>query len=186
MSVKYYKRYRMEFNLQRHRIPSVPKPQDFEFLAWDEVLLESHASVKCSSFSNELDSVVFPCLGDPLGCSQLMREIASRSGFLPTTTWMAAYVGDDPTLPYFSATIQGLVTSDNLGSIQNVGTVPAQRSKGLAAALVVRALAGFHEAGVRRASLEVTAQNNRAVRLYERLGFRHVRTVYKAVEVAYS
>ena len=186
MSVKYYKRYRMEFDLQRSAIPTVRKPHDFEFLAWDEDLLESHAAVKCNSFSNELDSVVFPCLGDPVGCLQLMTEIAGRSGFLPAATWMAAYVGDDPTLPYYSATIQGLVTTDKVGSIQNVGTVPAQRSKGLAAALVVRALAGFQAAGLRRASLEVTVRNDRAVRLYERLGFRHVRTVYKAVEVAYS
>ncbi len=176
----------MEFNLRRRSIPSVPKPNNFEFLAWDEDLLESHAEVKCNSFSHELDSIVFPCLGDPVGCLQLMREIASRSGFLPGATWMAAYVGDDPTLPYYSATIQGLATADRVGSIQNVGTVPGQRSKGLAAALVVRALAGFHAAGLRRASLEVTAENSRAVRLYERLGFRHVRTVYKAVEVAYS
>ena len=75
MSVKYYKRYRMEFNLLRSRIPSVPKPRDFEFLAWDEDLLESHADVKCRSFSDELDSVVFPCLGDPVGCLQLLSLI---------------------------------------------------------------------------------------------------------------
>ena len=35
-----------------------------------------------------------------------------------------------------------------------------------------------------RAFLEVTAQNDGAVRLYRRLGFRRRKTLYKAVETA--
>jgi ribosomal protein S18 acetylase RimI-like enzyme len=38
--------------------------------------------------------------------------------------------------------------------------------------------------GLGAASLEVTADNARAVRLYQRLGFRRVKTVYKVVEDA--
>ena len=186
MAVKYYKRFRMEFNLQRRSLPVVPKPHGYEFLAWNEDLLEAHADVKCRSFTNELDSLLFPCLCDPIGCLNLMREIVDRSGFLPTATWLAACARADADQSYFSGTIQGLVASDFVGSIQNVGTVPGHRGKGVAAALVVRALAGFRAAGLRRASLEVTAQNLRAIRLYERLGFRQTRTVYKAVEAAYS
>ena len=34
--------------------------------------------------------------------------------------------------------------------------------------------------------LEVTAQNQGAIRLYQNIGFSKARTVYKAVEVAYS
>jgi len=34
--------------------------------------------------------------------------------------------------------------------------------------------------------LEVTAQNSGALRLYSRLGFKTVKTVYKAVELAYA
>jgi ribosomal protein S18 acetylase RimI-like enzyme len=39
---------------------------------------------------------------------------------------------------------------------------------------------------LRRAFLEVTAQNAGAISLYQRIGFGRSRTVYKAVEVAYS
>ena len=35
-------------------------------------------------------------------------------------------------------------------------------------------------------ALEVTAKNSIAVQLYRQIGFRHVKTVYKAVEVAYT
>jgi len=48
------------------------------------------------------------------------------------------------------------------------------------------ALKGFKQKGLRRAYLEVTAQNYGAVRLYEQLGFHRAKTVYKAAEVAYA
>jgi hypothetical protein len=52
--------------------------------------------------------------------------------------------------------------------------------------LLAQALSGFRAEGLRRVYLEVTAQNTGAIRLYKQLGFRQVRTVYKAVEVAYA
>jgi hypothetical protein len=51
---------------------------------------------------------------------------------------------------------------------------------------MLQSLHGFQSAGLRRVFLEVTAQNDGAIRLYQRLGFSKARTVYKAVEVAYS
>jgi ribosomal protein S18 acetylase RimI-like enzyme len=56
----------------------------------------------------------------------------------------------------------------------------------LGRALMQQALAGFQLAGLRRAFLEVTAQNSGAVQLYKRLGFARVRTVYKVSEVVYA
>ena len=50
--------------------------------------------------------------------------------------------------------------------------------------MMLKSLEGFQRAGLRRAFLEVTTQNDGAVQLYERLGFRTVKTVYKAVEMA--
>jgi ribosomal protein S18 acetylase RimI-like enzyme len=48
--------------------------------------------------------------------------------------------------------------------------------------LVRRALAGFSRAGLTRAYLEVTAENSAAVQLYRNVGFRRVKTLYKAVD----
>ncbi|MGC4004291.1 MAG: GNAT family N-acetyltransferase [Pirellulales bacterium] len=83
-------------------------------------------------------------------------------------------------------TIQGVVDGASFGSIQNIGVVPAYRGKGLGAVLLARALQGFREAGVRRAYLEVTSQNDGAVRLYRRLGFTKARTLYKVIEESCS
>jgi len=63
---------------------------------------------------------------------------------------------------------------------------PTHRGLGLGTLLLHRALSGFRSAGLRRVYLEVTSQNSGAIRLYQRLGFRRVKTVYKAADVAYA
>ncbi len=73
-----------------------------------------------------------------------------------------------------------------MGAIQNLGVTPEHRSQGLGTCLMRKALAGFQQAGLTRAFLEVTAQNAGAIGLYQRIGFARSRTVYKAVEVAFT
>lgn len=171
--VTYFKRYRMEVDLTD--LPPIPGlPDGFVWLAWADGLLPAHADAKYQSFRDTLDTAIFPNLGHPLGCVDLMRAIRSKADFVPEATWLiAGSVGP-------CGTIQG-VRDRMFGSIQNVGVVPEARGLGLGAALVRQALAGFRRAGLRQAYLEVTAQNTSAVRLYRRLGFRCTRTIYKAV-----
>ena len=61
--------------------------------------------------------------------------------------------------PEFCGTIQGIRDSAGLGAIQNLGVTPERRGQGLGKALLLRALAGFQQAGLKQAFLEVTAQN---------------------------
>ena len=77
--------------------------------------------------------------------------------------------------------VQGVGDAGSTGAIQNLGIAPGYRNRGLGSLLLLQALAGFRRAGLRRALLEVTAQNEGAIRLYRRLGFRRRKTVYKAV-----
>jgi ribosomal protein S18 acetylase RimI-like enzyme len=46
----------------------------------------------------------------------------------------------------------------------------------------LQALHGFRRYGLAKASLEVTAQNDAAVRMYRRAGFRFRKTLYRMVE----
>jgi GNAT superfamily N-acetyltransferase len=165
----------MEIDLDGPIMPS-SLPGRFVWVPWEESLLEDHAEVKFQSFRSEIDAYVFPCLGDRYGCQRLMREIRRKPGFLPGATWLIAcpegYVG----------TVQGVMDHGPIGAIQNLGVIPAYRGIGLGRSLVYRALAGFHQAGLRRAYLEVTAENNAAVQLYRGLGFRRAKTLYKAVD----
>jgi ribosomal protein S18 acetylase RimI-like enzyme len=175
MAITYYKRFRMEIDLDRAITGAVLSPP-FTWVPWDETLLEQHAEVKFRSFMGEVDAYVFPCLGDRYGCRRLMSEIRRKPGFLPEATWMIACPEG------FVGTVQGVKDYGSIGAIQNVGVIPSYRGLGLGRALVRRALAGFCQAGLHRAYLEVTAENASAVRLYRHVGFRRAKTLYKAVD----
>jgi GNAT superfamily N-acetyltransferase len=174
MPITYYKRFRMEIDLDG-TITGAALPRHFLWVPWDESLVEPHSLVKYQSFAGEVDAFIFPCLGDRGGCRRLMCEIRRKPGFLPGATWLVAcdrgYVG----------AVQGVIDQGPIGAIQNVGVLPEFRGQGLGKALVRRALAGFFQAGLQRAYLEVTAQNDGAVQLYRDLGFRRAQTLYKAI-----
>jgi GNAT superfamily N-acetyltransferase len=184
MSVNYYKRYRMELDLRGRRFLPVFVPPGYRLLAWHPETLEEHAAAKFESFRNEIDAGVFDCLADLAGCQRLMHEICQKDGFLPEATWLAACTLGGQ-LEY-CGTIQGIRATHKYGAIQNVGITPQHRGRGVGTALINAALVGFQQVGLSRAYLEVTAQNDRAVRLYKQLGFRRTKTLFKAVELAYS
>jgi ribosomal protein S18 acetylase RimI-like enzyme len=174
--VRYFKRFRMELDLGPP-LPSVPPlPDGYFWLPWDDTLLIAHARVKSASFHTEIDSQVFPSLSSEAGCIQLMKAIRLKPGFLPGATWLLACGAE------YCGTVQGVRERNGLGAIQNLGVASAHRGHGLGAALMLQALHGFRRACLPGAMLEVTAQNESAVRLYRRLGFRCRKTVYKAVE----
>ncbi|MFO0908833.1 MAG: GNAT family N-acetyltransferase [Isosphaeraceae bacterium] len=175
MAITYYKRFRMEIDLDGS-LPPATLPESFAWVSWDEALVDRHAEVKYRSFRLEIDAYVFPCLGDRPGCQRLMREIRRKPGFLPEATWLVTGPAGDV------GTVQGVIDRGPIGAVQNLGVVPGYRGLGLGEALIRRALEGFFQAGLRRAYLEVTAENAGAVRLYRHIGFRRAKTLYKAVD----
>ncbi len=185
MGLTYFKRFRMEISLDP--LPFQGELADEYFLLpWDRSQIDLHAEAKYESFRYEIDANVFPCLGDRDGCHRLMNEIANKQGFVPAATWLAYYQSPEMVEPEYCGTIQGIQDRSGLGSIQNLGVTPLHRGRKLGVALMYQALSGFLTVGLRRAFLEVTARNEDAIRLYQRLGFRKVRTVYKASELEYS
>jgi ribosomal protein S18 acetylase RimI-like enzyme len=186
MGLTYFKRYRMEIDLFGRDFSRPPSPPGYCFLPWYDSLLEAHAEVKYRSFRDEIDANVFPCFNELSGCQRLMREIARRDGFLPGATWLAVAGEKAGLAEEYCGTIQGVRDHSGMGSIQNLGIVPSHRSHSVGTGLLYRSLEGFRRAGVSRVYLEVTADNQGAIRLYRRLGFRAVKTVFKAAEVAYS
>jgi ribosomal protein S18 acetylase RimI-like enzyme len=175
-SISYFKRFRMEIDLQE-ALPPVPAlPAGYVWVAWEDWLVDQHAEVKYQCFIEEIDAVVFNSLSNREGCRRLMREIAGKPGFKPEATWLIACTHGH------CATIQGVRERSGAGAIQNVGVTAPHRGRGLGTALVLKALDGLRRTGAHRANLEVTAQNDAAVRIYRRLGFRCRKTLYKAVD----
>lgn len=175
MNISYFKRFKMEIELDG--LPAVPAlPAGYSWIAWDPSLIACHAEVKYLCFQEEIDATVFPSLGSRDGCTKLMTEISRKHGFQPLATWLVA-CGET-----CCATVQGVRDRTGMGAIQNLGVTAPHRGLGIGEAILLQALHGFHRAGISRGILEVTAQNEAAVRLYRRVGFRCRKTVYKAVE----
>jgi GNAT superfamily N-acetyltransferase len=180
--MRYVRRFRMEFDLLRTRIAEPVLPAGYAWQPWHRLLVDRHAAVQFVSFREELDAMVFRCFEHIDGCRMLMREIARQAAFLPGTTWLVRFEAHRSPVPIDCGTVQGLADGLRRGSLQNVGVIPEHRGLGLGRALVQQSLLGFRRAGLRRATLEVTADNEPAVELYRALGFRKTRTLYKAVE----
>ena len=173
LPISYFKRFKMEADLAG--LPPPRWPAGYEPVAWRPDLLDTHADVLCRCFVGEIDAVVFPSLGSAYGCRGLMTEITRRRAFIPESTWLV--VG--PSGP--CGTVQALRDRGVFGGIQNVGIVPECRGLGLGKALLLQALRGMLDSGLGRGVLEVTAHNELAIRMYQRLGFRRAKVVYKAV-----
>ena len=71
MGLTYFKRYRMEMELDQlpSLLPSLPS--GYRCIPWEESLREDHAETKYRCFCYEIDANVFPCLGEFTGCRKL-------------------------------------------------------------------------------------------------------------------
>ncbi|MER3415027.1 MAG: GNAT family N-acetyltransferase [Gemmataceae bacterium] len=172
MALTYFKRFRMVID-PRQAAPVPELPPGFFWVPWSEDLLDVHAQVHHEAFRDEIDAYLFPSFMHLAACRRLIQDIRNKPGFLPDATWIVACAEQS------CGTIQSICDEDGRGSIQNVGVVPAYRQRGLGKALVLKALEAFRLRGLTEAVLEVTAENEPAVQLYQRLGFRTKKILFK-------
>ena len=182
MTTECFKRFRMELDFRMVVLPAATLPDGYRWLPWRPILTERHALTKWRSFQNDLDGRVFQSLSDLNGCRRLMSDISTSAGFCSLATWMVAFQPERSWPAQDCGTIQGIRRSGGFGSIQNVGVVPEHRGNGIGRAIVLKALEGFQAQGMDYASLEVTAINRPAVQLYQSLGFRVTRVLYRNCE----
>lgn len=179
---RFCRRLRLEIDVTRCVIADPILPRGYRWMAWSSELLDRHAAVKFRCFETEKDGQVFPSLRSASGCQRLMDYIATNPLFVPNATWLLVSEGGAQEHGTDCGTIQGLASVFESGAIQNVGIVPEHRGRGLGRALVQAALCGFRDSGLTHISLEVTAANAPAVKLYQSLGFQITKTLYRSVE----
>ena len=108
MDIAYFKRFRMEITLSGRVVNPPPVPDGYVFLPWDGALLEAFARAKYLGFRDEIDTEVFPCLGEFAGCRRLMADIAGSPGFLPGATWLAMCLANGEARPQYCGIVQGV------------------------------------------------------------------------------
>jgi hypothetical protein len=167
-----FKRYRME-RPTAGITPATVIP-GIEFVPFRPEILAEHAEALAQSFAESDDRMIFPVLSGFAGCLELLLEIARRRDFVHEATWLAR----SPSGPV--GTVQGLWNGAT-GLVQNVGVVPHMRGRGVGRALLTRATLGYASVGVETIQLEVTAANDAAVNLYQSMGFKRSKVIYKPV-----
>lgn len=103
------------------------------------------------------------------------QAFSAQDGFRADLSFLA--LDRDPSR---TGTLAGFCLSEHadgpdMGWIDNVGVRPKYRNRGIASALIVRAMQAMRDAGLARAGLRVNEDNTRARRLYDHLGFRVVK-----------
>src|SRR5262245_66324667 len=77
MGILYFKRFKMEVDLRS--LPALlALPEGYLWVPWEEAALDLHADVQYRAFCEEMDSTLFPSLGDKYGSRFLMKEIRGK------------------------------------------------------------------------------------------------------------
>ncbi|MGL4595602.1 MAG: GNAT family N-acetyltransferase [Thermoguttaceae bacterium] len=153
-------------------------PPNCWMASWNINDLPIHSEILYKSFRNDVDALVFPTFQNHGRCTQLMEAVSSCSTFLPEASCLIAH-GDPDGLFEYVAGIQGHMFDKKIGGIQNVAVLPEYRRRGIGLALVLCALRGFQQAGIKRVTLEATAENNPALKLYHKIGFQVERIYFR-------
>jgi len=131
--------------------------------------LASAAQIIHRSHQGSLDAALNMTYATPALCRSFVETLVLRAGcgrFDPEASLMAE--GRDGPVGVLLAS----QLSPSNGHICQVSVLASEQSRGLGTALVASALSGFRRQGLATASLSVTLENDRAYRLYQRLGFR--------------
>jgi GNAT superfamily N-acetyltransferase len=171
----YVKRFRMHRRVDGW-LPPAELPAGLVLVPWDVSQIPVYADVLARTFRATIDARLFPNLAQYGGCLSLMEIIAGHPGFVPGATWLIRHQDDGV------ACIQGVRQEGGAGVFQNVAVRPGFQGRGLGKVLLHAGLVGFHAGGVREARLEVSAKNDRAVRLYHHFGFQRLKTIYRETQ----
>ncbi|MBR0239444.1 MAG: GNAT family N-acetyltransferase [Thermoguttaceae bacterium] len=182
-----FTRYKMQISLESWKCPEIKLPAGFEMAPWSTNLIHKHSEAIYKSFKDSIDAQFFITFTQQSRCEDFMRYLANRSGFLPSATWLlreksgcaAARLFRLPSCYKLAGTIQGLITPEFIGAIQNVGILPEYRGRGLSKLLLYYCLWGYQQAGVKTVQLEVTQINEVAINLYQKIGFHVTEVIEK-------
>jgi ribosomal protein S18 acetylase RimI-like enzyme len=142
---------------------------------WSEQYQDRASQLIPAAYSGHIDSRINDQYRTPLGARRFLYNIVQYPGcgafFRPAS--YAAFEGASGQLCGIS--LASLV-APNCGHITQICVSPAVRGTGIGHELMRRSLTTLRELGCVSASLTVTAANEDAVSLYERMGFRTIRT----------
>ncbi|MDR2761124.1 MAG: GNAT family N-acetyltransferase [Planctomycetaceae bacterium] len=180
LSLQYIKRLHMGIDFSKVSLPRVDLPSGFWYASWSSSLLTVHAEIQYRGFCNDIDAKLFPTFRKYESCLRLMESVAGGSNFMPEASLLIAH-GDSCDLVEYIAAVQCVRNSLDVGAIQNIAVLPEYRNRGIGRSLLLGALWGFKRNGIKNVTLEVTADNFNATKLYRSVGFSTIKIYYREI-----
>ena len=135
--------------------------------------LQAAADIVYRSHVGSVDAALHLTYSTPATCRSFVDTLVLRAGcgrFDPEASRLA----EGPRGP-IGVVIASRLAAAN-GHVCQVSVAPQAQARGIGATLMAASLQAFRDQGLASATLSVTVSNDRAHRLYERLGFRTLRT----------
>jgi ribosomal protein S18 acetylase RimI-like enzyme len=169
-----FKRNFMQVELRRASLGEgkVRRPMYLE--RWSDHYQDGAAQLIAEAYSGHIDSRINDQYRTPSGARRFLYNIVQYPGcgcFHRPASY-AAFEAESGRL--CGVSLASLVAPES-GHITQICVSPAVRGTGIGHAMLRQSLVSLRAAGCRTASLTVTASNEDAVELYERVGFRTIR-----------
>lgn len=151
--------------------PSRPLPPEFDLHRWREQDYQAAAQLITTAYRGHVDSEINDQYRSLTGSLRFLNNIVRFPGcgiFDPDASFV---VNHKPTKTSVGMILTSRV-KDDVGHVTQVCLLPQFRSHGIGEALIAATREDLRRRKFRTLSLTVTEANNRAVALYERLGFK--------------
>jgi ribosomal protein S18 acetylase RimI-like enzyme len=142
---------------------------------WKDRALESAAKLIQLAYADHVDSQINDQYRTEAGSLKFLRNIVLLPGcgqFMPEASFLARLAtGDKPVGMVLTSTV-----SEGVGHTTQICVMPGHQHRGIGRLLMERSIEALRQRHYKYLSLTVTTSNRGAVGLYERLGFRTVKT----------
>jgi ribosomal protein S18 acetylase RimI-like enzyme len=169
-----YERNFMRLDLSRAALAEANVRRPMYLETWSDHYQEAAAQSIATAYVGHIDGRINDQYRSTAGARRFLYNITQCPGcgvfFRP-----ASYIALEAVSGRLCGISLASLVAEGCGHITQICVTPPVRGTGIGYALLRQSLATLREAGCRSASLTVTAANEDAVTLYERVGFETVR-----------
>ncbi len=165
----------MLLNLPTAQLSALPLSNGLLLERWTDRAFESCARLMQLAYANHVDGEINDQYRSEAGAVKFLRNIVILPGcgqFLPEASFVLRYrTGERPIGMVLTSRV-----AEGVGHTTQICVMPGYQGHGLGRHLMEAAIQALRARRYRALSLTVTAVNASAVRLYEHLGFRTIKT----------
>ncbi len=161
--------------LHEARLANYPLSAGFRIEPWSDRSFEPAARLIQLAYADHVDAEINDQYRSEAGGMKFLRNIVLLPGcgtFLPEASFVVRPAGESR----LAGMILTSTVADRVGHTTQVCVMPGYQGHHIGRQLMERSIEVLRERNYESLSLTVTSSNRRAVELYERLGFRTIKT----------